>query len=51
MQLELRKLGIIDNRIFNAISSLSKENFLPEELIGFVNEYQLFSKFHSPIIA
>tara|TARA_B100000686_G_scaffold355182_1_gene470760 strand:+ start:11737 stop:12336 length:600 start_codon:yes stop_codon:yes gene_type:complete len=38
MQLEMRKSGILDDRIYKAISSLSRKNFLPENLTGLANE-------------
>ena len=38
MLLELRRGGILDDRIFNAITSFSKDLFLPESLKGFANE-------------
>ncbi len=38
IQLELRKSGILDDRIYKAIASLSRKNFLPENLTGLANE-------------
>jgi len=38
MLLELRQNGILDDRIYNAISSLSRKDFLPKNLMGFANE-------------
>tara|TARA_B100000579_G_scaffold431654_1_gene447093 strand:- start:289 stop:924 length:636 start_codon:yes stop_codon:yes gene_type:complete len=38
MLLELRQSGILDDRIYNAITSLSKSIFLPNNLKGFSNE-------------
>ena len=38
MLLELRRGGILDDRIFNAITSFSKDLFLPESLKGFASE-------------
>ena len=38
MILELRKSGILDDRIYNALTSVSRINFLPKNLIGLVNE-------------
>ena len=38
MLLELRQNGILDDRIYNAISFFSRENFLPNNLKGFSME-------------
>ena len=38
MLLELRQSGILDDRIFNAITSFPRNMFLPESLKGFSNE-------------
>ena len=38
MQLELRKAGIIDDRIYEAISLLPRKNFLPNKYVGISNE-------------
>ena len=38
MLLDLRQNGILDDRIFNAITSLPRELFLPKNLKGFSNE-------------
>jgi protein-L-isoaspartate(D-aspartate) O-methyltransferase len=38
MLLELRKSGILDDRIFNAITSFSRKMFLPDNLKGFYKE-------------
>ena len=38
MLLELRQSGILDDRIYNAISAFSRENFLPKKLKGFSRE-------------
>ena len=38
MLLELRRGGILDDRIFNAITSFSRDLFLPDGLKGFANE-------------
>tara|TARA_B100000700_G_C15026600_1_gene848483 strand:- start:809 stop:1444 length:636 start_codon:yes stop_codon:yes gene_type:complete len=50
MLLELRQRGILDDRIFNAITSLSKNIFLPDNLKGFSNE-DLDLKIFSNVIA
>ena len=47
MLLELRQIGILDDRIFDAISSFSRENFLPEILKGFSNEDLNFKIFNN----
>tara|TARA_B110000438_G_scaffold156171_1_gene149816 strand:- start:1077 stop:1676 length:600 start_codon:yes stop_codon:yes gene_type:complete len=38
MLLELRQSGILDDRIYNAISAFSREDFLPKTLKGFSKE-------------
>ena len=38
MLLELRQDGILDDRIYNAISAFSREDFLPKTLKGFSKE-------------
>ena len=38
MLLELRQSGILDDRIYNAISAFSREDFLPKTLKGFSRE-------------
>lgn len=38
MLLELRQSGILDDRIYNAISAFSREDFLPKALKGFSKE-------------
>ena len=38
MLLELRQSGILDDRIYNAISAFSREDFLPKILKGFSKE-------------
>ena len=50
MLLDLRQNGILDDRIFNAITSFSREMFLPKNLRGFSNE-DLEFKIFSDIIA
>ena len=47
MLLELRQIGILDDRIFDAISSFPRENFLPESLKGFSNEDLNFKIFNN----
>jgi len=38
MILELRKSGILDDRIYNALTSVSRIDYLPKKLTGLVNE-------------
>ena len=38
MLLELRQNGILDDRVYDAISSFSRDSFLPESLKGFSKE-------------
>ena len=47
MLLELRQNGILDDRIYNAISSFSRENFLPKMLKGFFFFFLNFKIFNN----
>ena len=47
MLLELRQNGILDDRIYNAISFYSREDFLPKNLRGFYKEDLDFKIFNN----
>jgi protein-L-isoaspartate(D-aspartate) O-methyltransferase len=47
MLLQLRQNGILDDRIYDAISSFSKEDFLPKSLKGFAKEDLNFKIFNN----
>tara|TARA_B110000238_G_C16125445_1_gene439006 strand:+ start:993 stop:1592 length:600 start_codon:yes stop_codon:yes gene_type:complete len=47
MLLELRQNGILDDRIYDAISSFSREDFLPKALKGFSKEDLNFKIFNN----